>query len=425
MSHEKQTAAGIQFGPYLLCQRLGLGGMASVWKASDETGRTLVVKRILPQLAEDPEFVEMFVSEARLSARMRHPNIVRIFEHGDYEGERFLAMEYLHGRDLGSVMQLVVAKEVTPTPALGAFIAREVGRALVFVHALKDLDTGAQLNLIHRDVSLSNVMLGFDGSVKLLDFGVAKSLASGRSQRTEAGVLKGKWAYLAPEQVEAVKIDQRSDIFSLGVVLHEVLTARRLFKAPTSLGTLERVRAARVLPPSTLNPAVPPELDAICLKALARAPSDRFQTAAEMVSALDEVVARLGFQGPELAVMLTQLLPRDAAFAPASRLTPRRLETVYDDGDTDLSSMDHVAEASTRPVPRLRRSLWRVMLAVLLVSLAGGLTGWQLARAEVTVPPSYQATPARPAVQGQRLSPETHPPSVAPAPANPVRVQGG
>jgi serine/threonine protein kinase len=423
MSHEKETSAGMQFGSYLLRQRLGVGGMASVWKAIDETGRTLVVKRILPQLAEDPEFVDMFVREARLSARMRHPNIVRVFAHGDYEGERFLAMEYLHGRDLGSLMQ-GLCKGPPPPPGMGAFIAREIGRALVFVHALKDLESGAALNLIHRDISLSNVMLCFDGGVKLLDFGVAKALANERSHRTQAGVLKGKWAYLAPEQVEGGKIDQRTDIFSLGIVLYEMLTGRRLFKAATGLETLERVRAAKVLAPSTVNPAVPPALDEICLKALARSPADRFQTAAEMGGALDKVVAQLGYQGPELALQLTSLFPDDAAlFDEASRCTPPRgIEVVYDDGDTELSPEAAPAQERTRPVRRLGSRLWRIMLAALLLVVAGGLTGLQLAGAQARLAsPSSQASPSRPTLHELRLSPGTQSlPSAAPVPAKPA-----
>jgi hypothetical protein len=384
---------GMQFGSYLLRQRLGIGGMASVWKAIDESGRTLVIKRILPTLAEDPEFVDMFVHEARLSARMRHPNIVRVFTHGDYEGERFLAMEYLHGRDLGSVMQ-VLARSAPPIPAFGAFVAREACRALVFVHALRDADSDTPLNLVHRDVSLSNIMLCFDGSVKLLDFGVAKALADERAQRTQAGVLKGKWAYLAPEQVEGGKIDQRADIFSLGIVLHEMLTGRRLFKAATGLATLEKVRAAKILPPSATNPAVPLALDAICMRALARSPKDRFQSAAEMAAALDAAVAGLGFADPELSLQMRGLFPDEVVgFEEATRCTPAAgIEVVYDDGDTEYSPMGVSLESlrAERRFPRLGRA-WRVILAALFMLVAGGVTGWRLAHAQSIFPSLKQS----------------------------------
>jgi eukaryotic-like serine/threonine-protein kinase len=404
---------GMQFGPYLLRQRLGLGGMASVWKALDDRGRTLVVKRILPHLAEDPEFVEMFVREAALSARMRHPNIVRVFDHGDYEGERYLAMEFLHGRDVTLVMQEAVRGGAAPNPALAAFVARQLCRALSFVHSLTG-DAGEPLHLIHRDVSLANVMIGYDGEVKLLDFGVAKALAADRSHRTAAGVLKGKWAYLAPEQVEGVDdVDHRADLFSLGIVLHEMLSGRRLFKAPTGLATLERVRAARVPAPSALNPLVPAALDAVCLRALARRPADRFQSAAEMAAALDAATAGPdGFGVPELALQMRALFPAEsAAFHAQQALTPAGewLPPGYDDGDTlpaprlAADMMQEAVRLRIGRIAKLRRSRgWRVAMAATMAIALGGITGWQIARAangggkaHKPAPPAVRKTSAR------------------------------
>jgi serine/threonine protein kinase len=397
-----QDSAGMQFGPYLLRQRLGLGGMASVWKAIDDRGRTLVVKRILPALAEDPEFVEMFVREAALSARMRHANIVRVYDHGDYEGERYLAMEFLHGKDVTSVMKETVQKGAPP-PGLGAYVAREICRALSYVHALTD-DMSVPLNLIHRDVSLSNVMLGYDGAVKLLDFGVAKALADEKATRTATGVLKGKWAYLAPEQVDGTKIDQRADIFSLGIVMHEMLTGRRLFKAPSGLATLEKVRAARVVAPSSLNPAVPAALDAVCLRALAKKPSDRFQTAAEMGAAIDAAVTVIpAFGGRELSHHLGGIFPAESeAFFAAQQLTPAGewLAPQYDDGDTLPEGATVQVLKATEPmvvvparleelrvrtgrVAKMRRSRgWRVAMAATVAIALGSITGWQIARVQ-------------------------------------------
>jgi serine/threonine-protein kinase len=381
------TVIGMQFGPYLLRQRLGVGGMASVWRAIDESGRTLVVKRMLPLLADDAEFVEMFDREAKLSARMRHPNIVRIFDHGDYEGERYLAMEHLHGKDLCSAMMELTRKCGAPRPGIGAWAAREVCRALSYVHALTDEAGTAPLNLIHRDVSLSNVMLGFDGSVKLLDFGVAKALADDRAARTQAGVLKGKWAYLAPEQIESGPVDHRADIFATGIVMWEMLTGKRLFKAQTGLQTLEKVRAANVLPPSTLNPAVPPELDAICLKALSKLPGDRYASAAEMAAALDGCVTALGYGGPELALQMAGLFPDEAAaFHKAqSETPPEGVPTPsFDDGDTRLSPAGVSLAALRRPTSRwarLRSRRWQMLMAAVLALALGAMTGWQIAHA--------------------------------------------
>jgi serine/threonine protein kinase len=273
-------------------------------------------------------------------------------------------------------------------------VAREVCRALQFVHALSDED-GTSLNLIHRDVSLSNVMVAYDGSVKLLDFGVAKALADEKSQRTAAGVLKGKWAYLAPEQVDGSHVDQRADVFSLGIVLHEMLTGRRLFKAASGLATLERVRAAKVLAPSQHNPAVPEALDAICLKALAKHPADRFQTAREMAAALDRVVQELGYGTPELALQLKSLFPADAAAYFASQtLTPAGewASPGFEAPDTVLSPPPHFDVAPlkleelrvrTSRIVKLGRSRrGKLILAAVAAIALGGLTGWQIARAQ-------------------------------------------
>ncbi|MGZ3425955.1 MAG: serine/threonine protein kinase [Polyangia bacterium] len=409
-------SVGMQFGPYLLRRRLGTGGMASVWTAIDEAGRAVVVKRILPSLAADAEFVAMFDREATLSSRMRHPNIVRVFDHGDYEGERYLAMEQLHGRDLSSAMMELVGRGA-PAPGLGAFVGLEVCRALAYVHGLAD-DAGAPLHLVHRDVSLSNVMLGFDGSVKLLDFGVAKALADQMTQRTQAGVLKGKWAYLAPEQIEGGALsDQRADLFGLGIVMWEMLTGRRLFKAATGLQTLEKVRAARVLPPSTINPAVPEALDRVVLKALARAPVDRWQSAVEMATALDAVVATLGFGAGELAGELASLFAGEAAaFQAAQQRTPPdglapvelAAHDTYDDGltvpsprvdpDPPLSPNGATLAELRRPARRvrgLRARAWRMLLAAALASLLGGYTGWQISHAEGAMRAALQHVASR------------------------------
>ena len=401
------TTVGMQFGPYHLRRRLGTGGMASVWTAVDEAGRALVVKRILPSLAADAEFVAMFDREATLSARMRHPNIVRVVDHGDYEGERYLAMEQLHGRDLSTVMSVLVAGGA-PAPGLGAYVGLGVCRALAYVHALAG-DDGAPLHLIHRDVSLSNVMLGFDGGVKLLDFGVAKALAGERTHRTQAGVLKGKWAYLAPEQVEGGAVDQRADIFALGIVLWETLTGRRLFKAASGMQTLERVRAAWVLPPSTINPAVPAALDAIVMKALAKAPAERWQSAAAMAAALDKVVATIGFDAAALGMQMALLFSDDAAayhraqpfgaaaLEPTDPGTPGEPRGPFEPHDTDETPPADVAAVRALAAERLspagatlaelrrrrpRRRVWRLLLAAALASLVGGYTGWQIAHAD-------------------------------------------
>jgi eukaryotic-like serine/threonine-protein kinase len=290
---------GLPFGKYHLLERLGRGGMAEVWKAKAlgpmGYARKLVVKRILPELACDEEFVRMFVEEARLSASLNHGNIVQVYEFGEVGGEYYLAMEWVHGRDLNTLLRQMKERDEPPPLALATYVAREVCRALAYAHALTDED-GQPLRLIHRDVSPSNVMVGFDGSVKLLDFGIAKALALASENRTQVGVLKGKFGYMAPEQVEGDgAVDHRADLFVAGVVLWEMLTLRRLFKGSNEVQTIGMVRAAKALPPSSFNPAVPPELDAVCMRALARRREERFADCGEMAEALDEIVHRMHF----------------------------------------------------------------------------------------------------------------------------------
>ena len=306
-------ALGLPFGKYQLLERLGRGGMAEVWKAKAlgpmGYARTLVVKRILPELACDDEFVRMFIEEARLSASLNHRNIVQVYELGQVGDEYYLAMEWLHGRDLNTLLAALNERKALPPIELAAYVAREVCRALAYAHALTDED-GQPLRLIHRDVSPSNVMVGFDGSVKLLDFGIAKALALASENRTQVGVLKGKFGYMAPEQVDCdVDVDHRADLFVAGVVLWEMLTLRRLFKGGSDVQTIGMVRAARVLAPSSFNPAVPPELDAVCMRALARDRNERFADCGEMAEALDEIVHRMKFGSDGAARLMRSQFP--------------------------------------------------------------------------------------------------------------------
>jgi serine/threonine protein kinase len=287
--------------------------MAEVWKARTlgpmGYARTLVVKRILPELACDEEFVRMFVEEARLSASLNHRNIVQVYEFGDVGGEFYLAMEWVHGRDLNTLLKALNGRSAAPPLELAAYVTREVCRALAYAHALTDED-GQPLRLIHRDVSPSNVMLGYDGSVKLLDFGIAKALALASENRTQVGVLKGKFGYMAPEQVDLdADVDHRADLFVAGVVLWEMLTLRRLFKGANDVQTIGMVRAARALPPSAINPAVPPELEAVCMRALARERSERFADCGEMAAALDEIVHRRKFGADGAARLMRAEFP--------------------------------------------------------------------------------------------------------------------
>jgi serine/threonine protein kinase len=342
-----QLSEPIQFGKYTLFERIGRGGMADVYKGRvlgpQGFERTFVVKRILPHLSDDATFIKMFVEEAKLSARLAHPNIVQIFELGAVEGEYFISMEYIRGRDLSETMRAIWKTMGPPRPELVAYIGREACRALSYAHSLAD-ERGRPLGMIHRDVSPSNIMMSYEGAVKLLDFGIAKALGEA-PETTKSGTMKGKYAYMAPEQTEGDDVDHRIDIFSCGIVLHEVLTGRRLFKGQNDVLTIERVRRCDVPPPSQQNPMVPPELDAIILRALQRNRDDRWATAADMADALDDVVHAARFQPGHLAQLLHDLFPVDGG-APAPRLSVNASSQVTN------SSMRAPRSATIPPVTR-------------------------------------------------------------------------
>jgi serine/threonine-protein kinase len=246
--------------------------------------REVVLKRLLSARNNDQEFVNMFADEARILGALNHPNIVQAFDFGAEDLEPYLVLEYVEGPSLSRVLR----KRRPVAPAIAAYLGREICRALEYVHGAADAD-GKPLRLVHRDVTPSNVIVTPGGTVKLLDFGIAKSAKA--MQTTRAGVVKGKAAYLSPEQLWGVKeLDGRVDLFALGTVLHELLTAERLFAGENDLVTMHRVLHMKVVAPSRRNPAVPRALDRIVMRALERNPSRRYASAGEMARELDEVV---------------------------------------------------------------------------------------------------------------------------------------
>jgi tRNA A-37 threonylcarbamoyl transferase component Bud32 len=362
------------FGRYQLAGRLGRGGMAEVWKAYDDTGRTVVIKRLLPSLSDNEEVLDMFRHEGRLATRFRHPGLVAGYEMSATNGEPYLAMEYVAGRDLGQVLGSMFAMG-RPQVGFGVYVARELCRALAYVHALTDGE-GAPLGLIHRDISPANVMVGEDGSIKLLDFGIAKSHDEDR-EKTEAGVLKGKIAYLSPEAVEERELDHRSDQFAVGVVLHEMLSGRRLFRGANDLETLRNVLNADVEAPSVCNPAVPPELDRICLRALSKNRKDRFASCRDMAVELDAVVERMGWTHLEVSRLMRQLFDG----APEPLLADETTPSPRYDAPLDLGEPTRSTRSTPIKMWMIRsRGLARqaVVLLALFVSL-GGVTGWRMA----------------------------------------------
>ena len=263
----------------------------------------------------------MFIDEAKLAAQLTHNNIIHIYDLGKVDAYHYIAMEYVEGKDLRSILKTATEKGY-PLPAeLALFIASKVANALDYAHRRLGLD-GKELNLVHRDVSPQNVLISFEGDIKLCDFGIAK--AATKVQQTQAGALKGKLQYMSPEQAWGKKIDRRTDIFSLGIVLFEMLTGERLFSGDTDLTILEQVRDARSEAPSVKNPDVPKKVDQIVLKALAKNPQDRYQNASEMEKDINSVL--YSFQpapGPaDLAIYMHRLLEASPR-RPTSRSTPR------------------------------------------------------------------------------------------------------
>lgn len=282
----------IPFGKYLLLERIAVGGMAEVFLSKsfgiEGFEKVIAIKRILPTMAEDDDFIEMFIDEAKIAGQLSHANIVPIYELGKIGDSHYIAMEYVWGKDLLQIMNRFRRMRKRMPPAMVAFIASKMCEALEYAHTKRDR-RGQHLNLIHRDISPQNILVSYDGAVKLIDFGIAK--AASRTTKTQAGVLKGKFGYMSPEQVRGLPIDLRSDIFAVGTCMYEMLTADRLFVGESDFSTLEKVRHATVAPPSEMVPDVPPDFDAIVMKALAREPADRWQTAGEMQEALQEFIA--------------------------------------------------------------------------------------------------------------------------------------
>ena len=283
------------FGKYLLVHQLGRGGMAELFlaKQSGLKGfeKVLAIKKILPHLTQDPEFVSMFVNEGKLAALLTHQHIVQIFDLGHVEGAYYMAMEYVMGKDVRSLVGKIRERGGRLSIDHALLIVSQVASGLDYAHRKKDLN-GRELNIVHRDVSPQNILVSYEGEVKLVDFGIAKAAGSG--QETQTGILKGKLAYMSPEQACGRAIDRRSDVFSLGIVLYELLTGRRLFKGDSDLSTLEQVRTAHVEPPRTLDGDIPESLEAVALKALAREADQRYQTASEFQAALERILAERG-----------------------------------------------------------------------------------------------------------------------------------
>lgn len=301
----------VPFGKYYLLGLIARGGMAEVYRARLQNGEQnlFAVKVMRPQLAREARFIDMFNREGKLAMMLQNRCIVETLEIGQHDGRHYIAMEYIGGRDLTQVLRRCQeTQQRIPVPH-AVYIAARIAEGLHFAHTLVGPD-GRPLNIVNRDVSPSNVRLSYDGDVKLLDFGIAQALMKFTS---EIGILKGKFSYMSPEQIRGMPLDARTDVFSAGIILHEMLTTEKLFRGDTEFALMEKVRKAEVPPPSNFNRRVTPELDAISLKALARDVADRYQNAAQLAADLDGLIAGYRFDPKELRQFMRQLFRKEYA----------------------------------------------------------------------------------------------------------------
>ena len=372
-----------RLGRYEVVGFLAAGGMAEVLlgrlRGPDSFERPVVLKRILPHLARENTFVQMFLDEARVIARIRHPNVVQVYELVRDDGELFMVMEYLEGETASSLIRRLATKGEQLDPILAAHIVASACAGLHAAHQLKD-EEGHALGIVHRDVSPQNVFVSFDGVVRVLDFGIAKSAQ--QVSRTETGQVKGKFGYMSPEQALAKGLDLRSDVFALSVVLYELLAGRRLFQRATPLATLKAITTAPIVPPSRLNVACPVALERICLRGLNRRPEDRFETADAMRRDLLTAIRKLGADGSpgdQLATLMDrifadrkqekeEMIRRVRAGSMVTELPAPEADAsvdipVADEGTSGQTSITH----DTPPRPPVRRSRWAAALLGLLV----------------------------------------------------------
>ena len=347
-------APGTPVGRYVVRRKIAEGGMAEIFLAASRGPegfeKEVVIKRVRSALASDPSFVQMFIAEARVASKLNHPNIVHIFDFDQHGDSYYLAMEYVRGKSLAEIQRRTRELGSPVRPVLAAQIALEVARGLSYAHRMTD--HGRALNLVHRDVTPHNVLISFDGSVKLTDFGIAKA----GNRASTVGMLKGKFAYMSPEQARADVVDARTDIFALGITLWELLTQGRLFDGDSDVAVLRAVQERPIEAPSLLNPEVDAELSAIVLKALERQPSMRYQTAHEFERALQQYVIRHtgSPEDSDVGLFLRSLFPEELRPEQAEPELPLQLVTPSQPSSAPRSGSrpgEGLAARGTTPTP--------------------------------------------------------------------------
>ncbi|MEO8550193.1 MAG: protein kinase [Kofleriaceae bacterium] len=375
---------------YHVVRRLAVGGMGEIFLARQDIAgvtRVVVLKRLLPELAEDPQQLAMFIDEARIAANLAHSNIVQVHEFGQDAAGYFIVMEYVPGHNLGRVLARAARDGRQVGPRLGAFIMAEVARALDHSHRAVDSE-GRPLEIVHRDISPSNVLVSFRGDVKLMDFGIAR--AANRGHRTNDGSLRGKLAYMAPEQIENRPVDARSDVFSAGIVLWEATTGKRLFDGASDFAILRAVLEQPIPRPSSIDPYYPPALESVVLAALERDPDRRLASADDLAAGLKAFLRTQPTDRDEVGSLMASLFPDEAAES-------IRLE----EEQTKPSPRDAIATAILGPPveaqPPVTRPARRgiAIILVLAVALAGGALWFGLGSHGAPPPRDAAPSPAR------------------------------
>jgi serine/threonine protein kinase len=276
-----------RFGKYLILDHLVDGGMAKICRArylGEQANKMVAVKMVQPQFSNDEAFVRMFQDELNITFGMLHPNIMQVYDYGKVSGQLYTAMEYIHGANLKQYLDRLKEKKVVFPVEISCYIISQVCLGLHYAHTFTDKLTGKPYNIVHRDISPHNIMLTYDGAVKVIDFGIAK--ANTNSEATQAGTIKGKLSYLAPEYLDGLELDARYDEFAVGITLWEMLCSRKLFQANNDLAVLKQIQACKIIAPSEINPSVPKELDAIVMKALSKDRSQRYENLDQLNRAL-------------------------------------------------------------------------------------------------------------------------------------------
>ena len=325
-------------GRYTIVSKLADGGMAEIFlgiqHGAEGFQKPVVLKRVLTAFSADPQFRNMFLDEAHISMSLNHSNVVQVLDLGVSRGRYFLVLELVDGWDLDKILQRAKAASMVWPPALSLYVVAEVCRALAFAHG--KYHEGKPLGIVHRDISPNNVLISEQGEVKLADFGIAK--AQRKREQTAAGVIKGKIAFMSPEQATGAPIDRRSDLFSVGSMLYLMATDKLPFESATDLEAIFRVQRAEFTPPDVARPGVGPEVSRIIMRAMRLAPAERYQTADEMLVDVERVL-RTEYQSAgqtELKLWMAQLARRDGSQS-IGKTRPGTMATIADGGGTDIS----------------------------------------------------------------------------------------